>query len=385
MPTVPRRQLALLAALSATAVAAGPSATAPAQSSLAGQRAAAESLQRAVAAESRRIAATGAGLAGAQRRLGALDVRVERRVTQLREAQDELVRARLRLARLEQRSADADRTLSANLLNSYKAGKPSIVTVVLDSDGFPDLLNRMSFFRRVADNNARILDVVRTTRIEVASQETGLEAQRGRLNGLAKTAMADRERANVLRNALLRRQASQLSRRAGTAGRLRSVRGKIGRIEREQAAAARQAASAPTATAAAPPAPAPAPATSAPAGNASGAVAKVIAAANEIASTPYVYGGGHGGSSNGYDCSGSVSYALAAAGLVDGPLTSGGFMTWGAAGPGAHITIYANPGHMFMMVDGRRYDTSALSGGGTRWTSASRSTAGFVARHPPGL
>ncbi|MGI8622904.1 MAG: peptidoglycan endopeptidase, partial [Solirubrobacteraceae bacterium] len=100
---------------------------------------------------------------------------------------------------------------------------------------------------------------------------------------------------------------------------------------------------------------------------------------------PYVYGGGHGGASGGYDCSGSLSYALAAAGLVSGPLTSGAFMSWGAAGPGAHITVYANAGHAFMIVDGRRFDTSAISGGGTRWTSASRSTAGFVARHPPGL
>ena len=57
----------------------------------------------------------------------------------------------------------------------------------------------------------------------------------------------------------------------------------------------------------------------------------------------------------------------------------------GEAGPGAHITVYANAGHAFMIVDGRRFDTSALSGGGTRWTSQMRSTAGFVARHPPGL
>ena len=60
-------------------------------------------------------------------------------------------------------------------------------------------------------------------------------------------------------------------------------------------------------------------------------------------------------------------------------------MSWGDAGPGRRITVYANAGHAFMVVDGRRYDTSALSGGGTRWTSSMRSTAGFVARHPPGL
>ena len=100
---------------------------------------------------------------------------------------------------------------------------------------------------------------------------------------------------------------------------------------------------------------------------------------------PYVWGGGHGGSSGGYDCSGSISYALAAAGLLNGSLDSTGFMSWGEAGPGRRITVYANAGHAFMVVDGRRYDTSALSGGGTRWSSSMRSTAGFVARHPPGL
>jgi hypothetical protein len=114
-------------------------------------------------------------------------------------------------------------------------------------------------------------------------------------------------------------------------------------------------------------------------------VARVISAANEIASTPYVWGGGHGGASGGYDCSGSISYALAAAGLLSSPLDSTGFMSWGEPGPGKRITVYANAGHAFMIVDGRRFDTSALRGGGTRWTSESRSTAGFVARHPPGL
>ena len=98
-----------------------------------------------------------------------------------------------------------------------------------------------------------------------------------------------------------------------------------------------------------------------------------------------MWGGGHGGASGGYDCSGSISYALAAGGLLSSPLTSGAFMSWGEPGPGRRITVYANGGHAFMVVDGRRYDTSALSGGGTRWTSSMRSTAGFVARHPPGL
>lgn len=114
-------------------------------------------------------------------------------------------------------------------------------------------------------------------------------------------------------------------------------------------------------------------------------VADVIGAANQIARTPYRWGGGHGAwRDKGYDCSGSISFALAAAGLVDSPMTSGVFARWGAPGPGKWITIYANEGHAFMTVAGLRFDTSGLKAG-TRWQKASRSTAGFVMRHPPGL
>jgi peptidoglycan hydrolase CwlO-like protein len=365
-----RRRAIILAAIGAGALSVGGSTTAPGQSLSARQ----QSLRAQVAAESRRIAATSAGLADAQRRLAALNARVAQRTAQLRQAQADLVRARVHLTRLEQRADEATGVLKANLVDAYKAGRPNVVNVVLESDGFPDLLNRLSYFRRVQARNAHVLDVVREARAEVAREEAGLERKRARLTGLARVAMRDREQAAVLSNALLRRQQDQIRARNGTAAELRAVQGRINRIERAQAAAARQASAAPTATDAAPVVSDP-----------GSAVAKVIAAANQIATTPYVYGGGHGGSSGGYDCSGSVSYALAAAGLVSGPLTSGGFMSWGLPGPGQHITVYANAGHAYMVVDGRRFDTSALSGGGTRWTSVMRSSAGFVARHPPGL
>ena len=116
------------------------------------------------------------------------------------------------------------------------------------------------------------------------------------------------------------------------------------------------------------------------------AVQVVMQAANAISRFPYKWGGGHGAwRDNGYDCSGSVSFALAAAGFLSSPMTSGNFMTWGEQGPGKWITIYANPGHVWMLVAGMRYDTGNLSGAGhTRWTSAPRSTAGFTAVHPPG-
>jgi cell wall-associated NlpC family hydrolase len=120
-------------------------------------------------------------------------------------------------------------------------------------------------------------------------------------------------------------------------------------------------------------------------------VQRVIAGANAIADFPYVYGGGHASFvSNSYDCSGSVSYALAAGGLLSAPETSGQLESWGEPGPGQWITIYANAGHVYMYVNigGRwmRFDTVGRSGPyASRWQPEVRSNAGFVARHWPGL
>jgi cell wall-associated NlpC family hydrolase len=114
-------------------------------------------------------------------------------------------------------------------------------------------------------------------------------------------------------------------------------------------------------------------------------ISRVIAAANRIASHPYKWGGGHGRwQDSGYDCSGSVSYALHGGGLLRSALDSSGFMSYGAPGKGRHITIYANPGHVFMVVNGRRFDTSGRSTTGSRWQPDMRSTAGYTVRHPVG-
>jgi peptidoglycan hydrolase-like protein with peptidoglycan-binding domain len=115
-------------------------------------------------------------------------------------------------------------------------------------------------------------------------------------------------------------------------------------------------------------------------------VARVIAAADEIATRPYVFGGGHGSfQSTGYDCSGSVSYALHGGGLLSAPEDSSALESYGDPGPGSHITIYANSEHAWMVIDGRRFDTIAQQETGTRWSDSMTSTAGYVVRHPPGL
>jgi cell wall-associated NlpC family hydrolase len=115
-------------------------------------------------------------------------------------------------------------------------------------------------------------------------------------------------------------------------------------------------------------------------------VKAIIAAGNEIASKPYKYGGGHGRwKDSGYDCSGSMSYALHGAGLLDTPLDSTGFMRWGEPGRGEWVTTYANPGHSYMVVAGLRFDTSARKQTGNRWSDTMRSASGYRVRHPEGL
>lgn len=121
------------------------------------------------------------------------------------------------------------------------------------------------------------------------------------------------------------------------------------------------------------------------AGGSAGVVQRVIAAGDRIATLPYRYGGGHGSfKDSGYDCSGSVSYALHGGGLLSSPEDSTQLESYGQSGPGRHITIYANSQHAYMVVDGRRFDTSGQRIGGSRWTSSQRSNAGFVVRHPSG-
>jgi cell wall-associated NlpC family hydrolase len=115
-------------------------------------------------------------------------------------------------------------------------------------------------------------------------------------------------------------------------------------------------------------------------------VRQIIEAGNAIARTPYKWGGGHGRwQDTGYDCSGSVSFALASAGLLGGPLASGPLMSWGRPGRGKWITVWSNPGHVFLEVAGVRFDTSGARVTGSRWQATMRGTAGFVARHPAGL
>jgi len=354
------------------------------QDRLATRQGKAAQLRSAIAAETRRIEATDRGLAAAQTRLDAVEAQLTARRARLLAVGRELIATRDRLLRLENRMREATKALAANLLHDYQTPKPDLVSVVSQADSFADLLELREFLARIARRDADILDNARSTRVQVSHEADRLVVLQERNRKLAAEIARRRDHADAVKTAIAGIRARQQARRNGKAAQLRAVESQISAIRARQRAEARRAArlqrQAPAGIRLA------AGGTASPPAGAPDAVAKVIAAGNAIAGLPYSYGGGHASfQASAYDCSGSISYALAAAGLVSSPMASTGFMSWGEPGPGRWITVYANAGHAFMVVGGWRFDTSALSGGGTRWTRAMRPTGGFVARHPPGL
>jgi peptidoglycan hydrolase CwlO-like protein len=354
------------------------------QSQIDAGRSAAGDLQAQISAETARIHATAGGLADAERRLSAIQGELSAREAQLRSVQNQLLAARDRLVRLENRLQQASRALAANLVASYEGGRPDLVSVILSSHGFSDLLEKVSFMQRIAHQDAQVVGDTRTARAAVFREATALAALERRDRTLTDQILAQRNQVAALHAALLRRQIEQVSARSTDAAKLHQLNGRLQKLEARAAAQARAAAAAGNAAVGGiavntggmvqPPPGAPA------------AVAQVIAAGNAIATLPYVWGGGHGSfHASGYDCSGSVSYALAAAGLLSSPLDSTGFESWGEPGPGRWITVYANAGHAWMSVAGWRFDTVALASGGTRWSQGGGEFSGFVVRHPPGL
>jgi peptidoglycan hydrolase CwlO-like protein len=342
------------------------------------------SLQSAIAADTTKINQTTGGLQVAQAHLATLQSDLARRETQLGAVQTQLLDARTHLLNLENLLQRAANALSANLVANYEGNTPNLVSVVLESHGFSDLLERLSFLKTIGNHDAQIVNSTRIARAEVARQADALGHLEQRDQRLTAVVLAQRNQVAALQDALLRQRISALGSRANSAAKLNSLNSHLSALE--QKAAQQAAAAAATGNAGVggiavntggmvqPPPGAPP------------AVARVIAAGNAIATLPYIWGGGHGSfQANGYDCSGSVSYALAAAGLVSSPMVSGDFESWGVPGPGRWITVYANAGHVWMQVGGWRFDTVALATGGTRWAQGGGEFSGFVVRHPAGL
>jgi cell wall-associated NlpC family hydrolase len=354
------------------------------QGQISATRSAAASLQSQIAADSAQIAHTTAGLNQARAQLAAVQADLDRRVAELRLVQAQLIAARDHLVALENRLHLATTVLAANLRASYEGTQPDLMTVILQSHGFNSLLEQVNFLAKIGHQDAQIVGITRIARAEVAREANRLAGLETRDRTLADSILARRNQQAALESALLAERLHQLGQRSQAGARYHALRDRLAGLEKRAAAeAARAAATGNVAVGGVavntggmvqPPAGAPA------------AVAQVIAAGNAIATLPYIWGGGHGSfHASGYDCSGSVSYALAAAGLLSSPMVSGDFESYGDPGPGRWITIYANAGHVWMQVAGWRFDTVALSYGGTRWAQGGGEFSGFVVRHPPGL
>jgi peptidoglycan hydrolase CwlO-like protein len=354
------------------------------QSQISAGKAAASALGSQIASDTTQIHTTTAGLAAADQRLSGLQSQLTSREDQLRNVQSSLLKARNHLVDLENWLERATHALAANLVAAYETGQPDLMSVILQAHGFTQLLEQVNFLHRIGTQDAQIVASTRAARQAVAREAKLLARLERRDQVLTNQVIAERNQVAALQAALLHQQIQELGSRSNDAAKLHALNAHLSSLEAKAAAEAAKAAetgNAPVGGIAvdtggmvqAPP-------------GAPEAVKEIIAAGNAIATLPYIYGGGHASfHADGYDCSGSVSYALAAAGLVTSPMVSGDFEDWGDPGPGRWVTIYANAGHVWMEVAGWRFDTVALAEDGTRWAQGGGEFSGFVVRHPPGL
>jgi septal ring factor EnvC (AmiA/AmiB activator) len=209
-------------------------------------------LSGAVSAASSRLAQLGSSIAGLQRQIARIQADLDAKRAELLKLRAELDAARARLAQLEAYEAHAEAVLSQQLVNSYESGSPDLVHVVLESTGFQDLLERLSFMRRVQRQNAHVISEVRAARRAVAAQATRLGALELRQQRLTVAVLAQRNSLASTRVSLVQQQLTVARARQQKAGQLTSARGRVADLERKLSAAqAAQAAQAARAAAAA--------------------------------------------------------------------------------------------------------------------------------------
>ena len=310
------------------------------------------------------------------------------RATEALEAEEahlERVRAKL------QKSLDL---LGDRLVAIYESGSPDVLDAILESEDWAEMSAQTEYVRQIQAYDDAVVDRVKDLRDEVRTAVERLDEQRAEIEEVRDAVAAKEREVAAAREEAQVRFTELKSEQAARQEALDELQSRESQLSENLSAISEQIASeGGDATEGLMPAPlnpgqeaqliteseASAPA------SAPQAVKEVVSAANSIATTPYIWGGGHGSfESSGYDCSGSVSFALHGAGLLESPLDSTGLSTWGEPGPGRWITVYANAGHAWMVVAGISFDTSG--GAGPRWHDPwASSPEGFVARHPAGL
>jgi len=328
-----------------------------------------------------------------RQRQAALEAELAEKQAELERATAALEKEKEHLARVRERLQRALDILRERLVAIYESGSPDLVNLVLDSDDWAEMEAQTEYLNRIQSYDDSVVGRVKTLRDQVTGAVARLADARAEVKD-ARDSIAAAEREAAAAKAEAESRFAEL--KAAQAERQQAMDA----LESREEALGNNLASITNQIASeggpVPTGEVPAPLTpgqtagfinesqaSAPA-SAPDAVKAAISAANAIATTPYIWGGGHGSfESSGYDCSGSVSYALHGGGMLDSPLDSTGLSTWGEPGPGKWITVYANAGHAWMTIAGLAFDTSG--GAGPRWHSSfSSSTEGFIARHPPG-
>lgn len=283
--------------------------------------------------------------------------------------------------------------LSQRLVAIYESGSPDVVNAILEAENWSDMAAQTEYLSRIQSYDDEVVERVKTLRDEVRSavdrlskKRAEIEAARDAVAAIEEEAAAARKEAEVRFGELKAAQAERQQALEALESREESLSNNLASISEQVASEGGDAtegmmpaplnpgqeAQVITESEASAPASAPA------------AVQEAISAANSIATTPYIWGGGHGSfESEGYDCSGAVSFALHGGGFLESPLDSTGLETWGEPGPGQWITVYANAEHAWMVIAGIAFDT--VGGPGPRWHNPwVDSPEGFVARHPAG-
>ncbi len=323
----------------------------------------------------------------------ALETELAEKQGELEAATAALTKEKEHLEAVREQLGRALGVLRERLVAIYEAGSPDVVNAILSSDNWSEMAAQTEYLNRIQSYDDSVVDRVKTLRDEVTSAVAKLADNRAKVKQARDSiAVAEREAAAAraeaesrfaeLKAAQAERQAAMdelESREEALSNNLASISNQIAEAGGEATtgqvpAPLNPGESAQVISESEASAPAAAP----------DAVKAAISAANSIATTPYIWGGGHGSfESSGYDCSGAVSFALHGGGFLESPLDSTGLETWGEPGPGKWITVYANASHAWMVIAGIAFDT--VGGPGPRWHDPwVDSPEGFIARHPGG-
>ena len=327
----------------------------------------------------------------------ALEAELVEKQAELDRATAALEKEKEHLEQVREQLGRALGVLRERLVAIYEAGSPDLVNAILDSEDWSEMEAQTEYLSRIQSYDDAVVERVKSLRNEVKGAVARLAENRAEIES-ARDAIAAKEREAAAARADAEARFGELkSAQAERREAMETLESREEALSSNLASIANQIASEGGSV---PIGEVPAPLTpgqtagfinesqaSAPA-SAPEAVKAAISAANAIATTPYIWGGGHGSfESSGYDCSGAVSYALHGGGLLESPLDSTGLSTWGEPGPGKWITVYANAGHTYAVIAGLRWDTAgSASGTGPRWyeDTASAVSGEFVVRHPSG-